>query len=245
MLSSTDPSPHQLTIGQVAERTGLSVRNIRAYQSRGLLQRPEVRGRVGYYGKEHLERVALIQRFHALGFNLQSIATLVEGDESFLAEVEDLRRDLRQGADGDWVPMSEAGIRLLEEGAPGCLERLQEVGTIRVGDDGVLLTHQILFEAGWELTRLGLDPAIIIGLAMSTHQAVSTLGDSYATVARESARRAMTDPSDSADVHVTRESFERLAPPAVAMMTTLFEVVLRKQARTAFENAARSAAAPG
>ena len=40
----------ELTIEQLAHETGMTVRNIRAHQSRGLLPPPEVRSRTGYYG---------------------------------------------------------------------------------------------------------------------------------------------------------------------------------------------------
>ena len=43
-----------LTIEQLAAQTGMTVRNIRAHQARGLLAPPEVRLRVGYYGPEHV-----------------------------------------------------------------------------------------------------------------------------------------------------------------------------------------------
>ncbi|HEY8502182.1 MAG TPA: MerR family transcriptional regulator, partial [Solirubrobacterales bacterium] len=48
-----DSEPN-LTVEQLAYETGMSVRNIRNHQSRGLLQPPEVRARVGYYGPEHV-----------------------------------------------------------------------------------------------------------------------------------------------------------------------------------------------
>ena len=40
-------APNQLTIEQLAAQSGMSVRNIRAHQARGLLAPPEVRLRVG------------------------------------------------------------------------------------------------------------------------------------------------------------------------------------------------------
>ena len=46
-----------LTVEQLAYETGMSVRNIRNHQSRGLLPPPEVRARVGYYGPEHVARL--------------------------------------------------------------------------------------------------------------------------------------------------------------------------------------------
>src|ERR1700759_4107750 len=54
----------------------MSVRNIRNHQSRGLLPPPEVRGRVGYYGDAHVERLRLIQQLQAEGFKLDPINQL-------------------------------------------------------------------------------------------------------------------------------------------------------------------------
>src|SRR5689334_9387941 len=66
-----------LTIEQLASESGMSVRNIRSHQSRGLLPPPEVRARVGYYGPEHVARLALIADLQADGFNLAAIERLV------------------------------------------------------------------------------------------------------------------------------------------------------------------------
>ena len=51
----------ELTIDELARRTGMTVRNVRAHQSRGLLPPPEVRGRTGFYGPEHVARIELIR----------------------------------------------------------------------------------------------------------------------------------------------------------------------------------------
>ena len=67
-----------LTVEQLAYETGMSVRNIRNHQSRGLLPPPEVRARVGYYGDEHIARLRLIQELQADGFNLKGIKQLLE-----------------------------------------------------------------------------------------------------------------------------------------------------------------------
>src|SRR3978361_155636 len=63
VTEAPEHAPHDgdLTIDELAQRTGMTVRNIRAHQSRGLLPPPEVRGRTGYYGQAHLARVELIR----------------------------------------------------------------------------------------------------------------------------------------------------------------------------------------
>ena len=66
-----------LTVEQLAYETGMSVRNIRNHQSRGLLPPPEVRSRVGYYGPAHVARLRLIQEMQAEGFKLSAISRLI------------------------------------------------------------------------------------------------------------------------------------------------------------------------
>src|ERR687885_631192 len=44
----------EMTIDQLAQAAGMTVRNVRAHQSRGLLPPPRLTGRTGYYGPEHL-----------------------------------------------------------------------------------------------------------------------------------------------------------------------------------------------
>lgn len=66
-----------LTVEQLAYETGMSVRNIRNHQSRGLLPPPEVRARVGYYGPQHVARLRLIQEMQAEGFKLSAISRLI------------------------------------------------------------------------------------------------------------------------------------------------------------------------
>src|SRR3954463_4468114 len=78
----TDVTQTELTIDELARRTGMTVRNIRAHQSRGLLPPPEVRGRTGYYGPDHVARLELIRELQSEGFNLEAIRRLVTGTET-------------------------------------------------------------------------------------------------------------------------------------------------------------------
>lgn len=49
------------------------------YQSRGLLPAPEVRGRTGCYGPEHIARLQIIREMQGQGFNLVAIGHLLKG----------------------------------------------------------------------------------------------------------------------------------------------------------------------
>src|SRR3954454_682893 len=67
-----------LTIDQLAERSGISVRTIRFYAGRGLLPPPQLRGRTGLYGPHHLTRLELVSELSALGFTLSAIESHLE-----------------------------------------------------------------------------------------------------------------------------------------------------------------------
>src|ERR1700751_1644703 len=91
-LMATSNGDSRLTIDQLAQRTGMTVRNIRAHQSRGLLQPPVVEARTGYYDQEHLARIRLIQEMQAEGFNLKAIERLIEGSSGAVEEALGFKR---------------------------------------------------------------------------------------------------------------------------------------------------------
>jgi DNA-binding transcriptional MerR regulator len=70
------PAHPTLTIDQLAAATGTTSRRIRSYQTLGLLPHPELRGRTGLYGDDHLDRVCAILRLQDRGFSLESLSVL-------------------------------------------------------------------------------------------------------------------------------------------------------------------------
>lgn len=65
-------------IEDLAHRSGATVRTIRAYQDRGLLPRPERRGRANVYSDTHLTRLRQIADLLDRGYTLASIKELLE-----------------------------------------------------------------------------------------------------------------------------------------------------------------------
>src|SRR3954464_836568 len=90
------PETSELTIDELARQTGMTIRNLRAHQSRGLLPPPDVRGRTGYYGPDHVTRVELIKELQTEGFNLEAIRKLLEGTNGSSEEVLRFTRAVRQ-----------------------------------------------------------------------------------------------------------------------------------------------------
>jgi DNA-binding transcriptional MerR regulator len=65
-----------LSIEELAEKSGVSVRSIRNYQHKGLLMGPNVVGRVGLYSTAHLKRLRSITQLLETDYSLSSIAHL-------------------------------------------------------------------------------------------------------------------------------------------------------------------------
>ena len=66
-----------LTLAQLADAVGMTARNVRAYQTRGLLQPPRRAGRSSVYGDEHVRRLLQVQQARARGASLALLRTLI------------------------------------------------------------------------------------------------------------------------------------------------------------------------
>jgi DNA-binding transcriptional MerR regulator len=71
-----------MTIEQLASQADTATSTVRMYQTRGLLPPPVRRGRIGYYGQDHLSRLRLIADLQEQGFSLASIKQLTRAWES-------------------------------------------------------------------------------------------------------------------------------------------------------------------
>lgn len=78
-VHSSERAAHpEYRIEDLAHHSGATVRTIRAYQDRGLLPRPERRGRSNVYGDTHLARLRQIADLLDRGYTLASIKELLE-----------------------------------------------------------------------------------------------------------------------------------------------------------------------
>jgi DNA-binding transcriptional MerR regulator len=150
-----------LTIDQLAQRTGMSARNIRAHQSRGLLPPPEVRARTGYYGPEHVARLELIKEMQAAGFNLAAIKRLLEAAPAGAGrELLEFQRALLRPWESE-EPRVYEPIELAEMfGGPvpqDVVMRAADLGLIAVLHDGRIEARSpSLLRAGADVVALGV-----------------------------------------------------------------------------------------
>jgi len=148
-----------MTIEQLAAEVGMTVRNIRSHQSRGLLPPPEVRARVGYYGSEHAARLRLILDLQADGFNLAAIERLVNAQSGSAARLLGLRHALTAPFESE-TPEIVTGADLLErfgEVSGKDVERIRKLKLlVPLGDDRFEVPSPSLMKAAEEVTALGI-----------------------------------------------------------------------------------------
>jgi len=152
----------EYTIDHLAQASGVTVRNIRAHQSRGLLPAPEVRGRTGFYTREHLDRLRLIAEMQADGFNLNAIKRILDNLPAGSAgQVLGFEQAIRQPW-ADEEPEVMQGDALRELGGDGgddaLLKKAIKLGLlVPLGEDRFEVPSPRLLAAGPELERLGVN----------------------------------------------------------------------------------------
>ena len=132
-------SDSDLTIDDLATQVGIPSRTIRFYQTKGLLPRPEMRGRVAHYGPAHVERLRRIAQLQDRGLKIKAIHELlgrVEQGETRLEEWLGLDERLRE-------PWANDESRVVDEKELSAL-----AGELRPGRIADLVRHGLV-------TRLG------------------------------------------------------------------------------------------
>lgn len=159
----------EFTIDGLAARAGMTVRNVRAHLSRGLLPPGELRGRTAYYETSHLARLELIAGLQRRGFSLAAIGVLINQTPSGSAE-EALR--LYRGMLAPWQP--EDPVELADgelEGwlgvalPDGALAGLRGSGMIEQAGPGRLrVVNPALVRAGAQAVALGIPVEAVLGV---------------------------------------------------------------------------------
>jgi DNA-binding transcriptional MerR regulator len=223
-----------LTIDELAQRTGMTVRNIRAHQSRGLLPPPEVRGRTGYYGTEHLARVELIKELQADGFHLDAIRRLLEGAGGSTTEVLRFTRAVHAAFEEEEpriVELTELADQWGPDATVKLVEQATKLGLYRpLGDGRFEETSPRLGNAGAELARLGVpaDRALSIAAKVSRHaRGVSRLYvELFVEVIWEPFER---DGRPAERWPEVLEGLERLRPLAAESLLAFFQMTMTEQ----------------
>lgn len=228
----------ELTIDELARRAGMTVRNIRAHQSRGLLPPPQIRGRTGFYGPEHVARLQLIAEMQADGFNLAAIKRLLAGSDGAEQQVLGFKRAMM-------APFHEETPEFVDQAAleerygpidPRVLKRMERTGVMRaLGEGRWEIPSPTIWRAGEQLLELGVS----IETALDVFERIRRHTDAIARTFVDLFWDEVWKPFDAAgrpddEWPRVREALDRMRPLAADAVLAGFRQTMTAAAERAF-----------
>jgi len=244
-----DDSSDQLTIEQLAAQSGMSVRNIRAHQARGLLAPPEVRNRVGYYGPEHVAQLRLIRELQDDGFNLGGIKRLLEEADGTAERLLRFKQALSESASAErpeTLTIHELGrrFRVSAEEAPAVLSKAEELGVLLPVADG---RYEVPSPSLLAVAEEAVERGISIRSALEVLEQVERHCESVSRTLVKVFLSEVWKPFAQADMPIDRwpemeHAIERLRPIATEAVMAIFARQLNAEIEGSFSDLARGLA---
>jgi DNA-binding transcriptional MerR regulator len=233
----------EMTIEQLAHESGMTVRNIRNHQTRGLLPPPAVKARTGYYGRPHVERLRLIQEMQAEGFKLSAIERLLGGDSDWGERLVGLRRAITSPADAEQaeiVTLAELEERFGPAGQNAkALYKAQKLEIlINLGDGTFEVPSPSLLRAAQEVVERGIPLATAIAAIEKVHRNAQSSAQAFVRLFMDELWKpfeAAGQPEE--EWGQVTESIERLRPIAAEAMLAVFQPAMAAEIDRAFGKA--------
>ncbi len=179
--STVDPEK-EYSIEELAQAATTTVRNIRAYQDRGILAPPRLRGRKGIYSNAHLARLRVISSLLERGYTINSIHELL----SALEEGVDLRHLIGletaitspwTDEEPTWVGMEEVLKLFGNNFTPAALKKAIELDLLRPEGAQVRVRSMRTLRAGAQLVEMGIPLADLLDIVIMLRGNVEKVAD--------------------------------------------------------------------
>jgi DNA-binding transcriptional MerR regulator len=230
-----------LTLEELTERVGMSVRNIRFYTTKGLVPPPIRRGRSGYYTADHVARLQLVQELQGHGFTLSAIERYVAGIPAG-ASPEDIalhRTMLAPWMADSWEELSRAELdqRAGRALSAADLETLVALGVVQTAGRGRFRVSMSQLGVGLGLLDLGYP----IEAARAAAQVYAVHGRAIAEELYELFRTKVWPVYKEQGVspETIQEVVERLKPLSIASLVQAYESGMDDLRRTNIAKRAR------
>jgi DNA-binding transcriptional MerR regulator len=227
-----------LTVEQLAFETGMSVRNIRNHQSRGLLPPPEVRGRTGYYGRKHVERLRLIQEMQAEGLKLSAIKRLIGEYGANAERFADLRAALKAPlpTEAPEVITVEELLERFPDGDPKLITKAKKLGLlVDLGDGRLEIPSPALLRAAEQVGQMGIPLNAAVEAIAKVHRNSKASARTFVNLFLEELWKPFEEEGRPEEgwAEIT-SSIERLRPLGVEVLNALFRLELSAEIERAF-----------
>ena len=228
----------ELTIDELAREVDMTARNVRAYQSRGLIPAPHLRGRTGYYGSEHVERLRLVKELQGEGFNLEAIRRLLERQEGDPPQALDFARAVAAPFSDERPEIVDASAfteRWADQLTPELVARIRELDFVRELEDGRWeVRSPRLQRAAGELADLGVPLAVAVEIVAALRHHSEAVAKGYVDLFIERVWRPFEqagEPEERWDE--VRQALDRLRPLAAETLLAVFGLVMTEQVEQA------------
>jgi DNA-binding transcriptional MerR regulator len=145
-----------MTIDELARRVDMTARNIREWQTNGLLPPPQRRGRIGIYTDDHISHIERIKSLRVQGFPLDVIRRILDQSGESAPEVRRLASEVLSPANLTGS-MEVKRADLAEQFGVEAEQYLADCGLIDVVDDELLvITDTRTFDYIEKLIAIGL-----------------------------------------------------------------------------------------
>jgi DNA-binding transcriptional MerR regulator len=208
-------------IDELAREAGTTVRNVRAYQDRGLLPPPRRSGRVGLYTDAHLARLRLIGQLLERGYTLGNIAELILAWErgQDVRELLGLEAELVQPwSDEQAMSISLEDLNELFGEDADALSEAVKLGLLEPEDDSGLhfrVPSPRLLHAGAELIAAGIPLEAVLNHARQLARDTDRIAARFVELVSANVFEPYGDrPFPAKDVPRLAELLRRLRPLA-------------------------------
>lgn len=244
----------EFTVEALSERTGVSVRNVRAYQTAGLMPPPRLQGRTAIYNAEHLGKLELIRDLRKQGFKLDTIKGMLTGTPNgawteyslvshlFSTTFFTVEQPQRKA-------ISEMASHWAQPATQQQKERLSDNGLYRpIGQDEVEMLSPALERIGIQLAELDVPLDTVLDLQDELIRHSRSIARAYVeqlfiamvrTVTATHAQLGSAAPGEASaaagagiDLRLAetiKALFERLRPLAIGSVSAAFPVVLQQE----------------
>lgn len=174
----------EFTIDELAREADATVRNIRAYQDRGLLPPPEKRGRTGIYTDVHLGRLRIIGRLLERGYTLANIKDLLKAWEQG-RDIHDIL-GLEAVVTNPWseevpsyIDYQDLADAFGEQLTPEVLNKAVKLGYLYPEGHRVRVPSPRILNAGIELVQGGIPLHALLDEVDSVRHDVNNIADGF------------------------------------------------------------------